>query len=98
VAYVGCADVPAIVCRANAVRTKYARVVPPTAAVTRVPASRLDGLPASIGWPSNQMRATPAFDFRTEHDARTDARSGSVAPDGAAVAEPSATAIVSSTA
>ena len=45
--------------------------VPPMVASKRVPASRLDGLPVSSGWPLYQSRAIPEFPaLLTEQDAR----------------------------
>src|SRR5262245_412729 len=74
--------------------------VPPIVASKRLPASRFAGLPASIGWPLNQSRATPEFPpfLDTEHDDRTDARIENAAPAGTSVGEGRAKEIVSSTA
>src|SRR5437867_1344241 len=65
--------------------------VPPMVASKRLPASRLDGLPVSIGCPLYQSRAIPEFPaFLTEQDDRTDTRSERAAPAGTSVTELSA--------
>src|SRR2546426_7375994 len=71
--------------------------VPPMVASNRVPASRLDALPVSIGWPLYQSRAPPEFPaLVTEQDDRADTRIERAAPAGTFVTEPSANETVSS--
>src|SRR5437660_960275 len=81
----------AVVARAKAGRRKWMLFVPPMVASKRVPASRLDALPVSIGWPLYQSRAPPEFPaLVTEQDDRTDTRIERAAPAGTSVTEPSA--------